>query len=760
MKKIFIILSLFLSVVFKLNAQITLNEGFESGVLNPMITFQTTGSFYSSPGITDNVNFGSTKVFSFGSSTCSSNCFDNYKTTLTVTFPSPTFVDSVMWKEMEIFGNWGSQGQVFLDDIALGSVTIGAQPINSTVPDATPQLKKISINQTVTTIKFVVTDITNSSEIILDDLQIKYKITPRITGYEYWFNDNFANKTTTAVTSTQQLMINQTISTASLTQGINIINFRSFDNLGRFSSVISNFFYKTSASESNPTPNIVAYEYWLNNDYANAVEVNTPIQQQININELIPTNSLGNGIHVFNIRFKDNTGLFSSVISNFFYKTSAPESNPTPKIVAYEYWLDNDYANAVEVNTPIQQQVNVNELITMSVINNGVHNFNIRFKDNTGLWSSVLSNFFYKTPQQIVTQNSITEYRYWFDNDFANAVNLSLSPNQQINLMDNLDLTQVPKGIHEVNFQFKDTLGRWSVVLTDTIEKIALPIADFSYSATVYCDSTEITFENNSIDGDEYLWDFGDGNTSNLVNPTHMFYTPNTYQVSLTVTDITLGTDSTIVIPVVINSLHTSSTITEAACDSYTAPDGQVYTTSGIKTAVIPNAASCDSTITINLTINTVDVSVTQNGIILTANAAADFYQWLDCNNGNSIISGETSQSFTATENGNYAVQVTQNSCTDTSACYSVTTVGILENTFSNDIIVYPNPTDGILKIDLGVTLSEFIVSLNDVNGKLISQTTHKNTKMFELNLNVQPGIYLLTINSENKKATIRLIKN
>ncbi|MEJ5268572.1 MAG: T9SS type A sorting domain-containing protein, partial [Bacteroidales bacterium] len=86
--------------------------------------------------------------------------------------------------------------------------------------------------------------------------------------------------------------------------------------------------------------------------------------------------------------------------------------------------------------------------------------------------------------------------------------------------------------------------------------------------------------------------------------------------------------------------------------------------------------------------------------------------------------------------------------------------VGILENTFSNDIIVYPNPTDGIVKIDLGETLSEFSVSLTDVNGKLINQTSYKNTKMIELNLNAQPGIYLLTIYSENKKATIRLIKN
>lgn len=607
MKKIYILLIAFSCIAIELNAQIVLNEGFESGALSPFISFVSTGTFSVSPGIINNTDFGSTKAFSFGKSTCGSSCFDVFKTTLIVTFPEPTFIESISWKEMEIDGNWGSQGQVFLDDIVFGGAALGAMPVNSGVPNSTPQFKDISINQMVTTIKFAVNDITSASQIIIDDLQINYTLIHRIVGYEYWFNNDFANKTTTLVTSTQQLTINKTVPTTGLTQGINTFNFRSFDNLGKYSSVISHFFYKTS--------------------------------------------------------------------------------------------------------------------------------------------------------EQTVVQNMITEYRYWFNNDFDNAVNLPLTPNQQINLIDNLDLSQIPKGIYEINFQFKDTLGRWSVVLTETIEKTSLPIADFSYSSAVYCDSTTVSFTNNSVDGDEYLWDFGDGNTSNLANPTHTYYTSNTYPVSLTVTDSSLDTDSTIIIPVVINSLHTSSTITETACGGYTAPDGTIYTTSGIKTAVIPNAAGCDSTITINLTINTVDVSVTQSGVTLSSNATGAYYQWLDCDNNNSIINGATSQSFTATQNGSYAVQITQNGCTDTSACYLVTTVGILENTFSHDITVYPNPTDGIVKIDLGEIFSELIVSLNHVNGRLISQSIFKNTKMFELNLNVQSGIYLLTINSGNKKATIRLIK-
>jgi gliding motility-associated-like protein len=62
------------------------------------------------------------------------------------------------------------------------------------------------------------------------------------------------------------------------------------------------------------------------------------------------------------------------------------------------------------------------------------------------------------------------------------------------------------------------------------------------------------------------------------------------------------GCDSTITINLTVNNA-TSSSISPTVCNTYTAPDGAVYTSSGNYTAVIPNAAGCDSTITINLTV-------------------------------------------------------------------------------------------------------------------------------------------------------------
>lgn len=119
------------------------------------------------------------------------------------------------------------------------------------------------------------------------------------------------------------------------------------------------------------------------------------------------------------------------------------------------------------------------------------------------------------------------------------------------------------------------------------------------------------------------------------------------------------GCDSTVTTVLTVKQ-PSSSTLTETACGSYTL-NGQTYTTSGTHTQVIPNAAGCDSTITLNLTINnpTLNPAISVDGHTISAQETEATYQWIDCDNNNAPMQGATSQSFTATTTGNYAVVLT-----------------------------------------------------------------------------------------------------
>ncbi len=196
-----------------------------------------------------------------------------------------------------------------------------------------------------------------------------------------------------------------------------------------------------------------------------------------------------------------------------------------------------------------------------------------------------------------------------------------------------------------------------------------------------------------------------------------------------------------------------------SACGSYTWIDGNTYTTSNTAaTYTYTNVAGCDSSVILNLTISPLDMSISQNGSSLTANQAGANYQWINCSTG-VFIMGATGQTYTATTNGDYAVIVNYSGCSDTSNCFTVNSVGIIENGFGNELLVYPNPTDGKFSIDLGENHNTITITVTDMSGKLIQLKTYNESQLLNLKIEEPAGVYLLVIKSRNKKAVIRLIK-
>ena len=69
------------------------------------------------------------------------------------------------------------------------------------------------------------------------------------------------------------------------------------------------------------------------------------------------------------------------------------------------------------------------------------------------------------------------------------------------------------------------------------------PTADFTGTPTTILERESVTFTNNSEYAATYLWNFGDGETSTLMNPVHTYMNPGTYTVTLRVEN-TLGNDT------------------------------------------------------------------------------------------------------------------------------------------------------------------------------------------------------------------------
>ena len=203
----------------------------------------------------------------------------------------------------------------------------------------------------------------------------------------------------------------------------------------------------------------------------------------------------------------------------------------------------------------------------------------------------------------------------------------------------------------------------------------------------------------------------------------------------------------------------TTAFLTETICKSYTSPSGDsIWTTSGTYTDVILNMAGCDSLLTINLTVNNPDTSVTITGSSLAAVASGTAtYQWVNCAD-MLPIGGATNQSFTATVNGDYAVIVTDNGCADTSACVSITSIGV-EESWLNNIAIYPVPASDQLTISGMSFEGTFTLNLLNSLGQIVVSKTYKGVQQATLDLTgVEAGIYQVQFFTGNKQGVKSIV--
>lgn len=233
-----------------------------------------------------------------------------------------------------------------------------------------------------------------------------------------------------------------------------------------------------------------------------------------------------------------------------------------------------------------------------------------------------------------------------------------------------------------------------------------------------------------------------------------VYTTSGNYTQTLT---STTGCDSVINLDLTINN-STANTITASGCANYNL-NGTIYTTSGTYMQRLTNAKGCDSIITLVLIVSRPNINVTQFKTQLTANAGGVSYQWLDCNSNFTPINGETQATFIASTNGDYAVEIYDGICRDTSICYTVNSVGLKDFHFPSIITAYPNPTKGNILLNLGTTYSNVELTISNLLGEAVYSNTYTNTQEIPLVINSASGLYFVTIKSGSYTSRVKVLK-
>lgn len=279
-----------------------------------------------------------------------------------------------------------------------------------------------------------------------------------------------------------------------------------------------------------------------------------------------------------------------------------------------------------------------------------------------------------------------------------------------------------------------------------------------------------------SVGGGTFDWSPGSGSGSSI-SPSPS--TTTTYSVTYTSLDGCTSTEQTGTVTV--NPVPTVSVADQSICPGQSAtlistptPPGGTYfwTPGGATTSSI--TVSPGSTTNYNLIytqggcasvpeISTVTVlpapaiGVTTVGGTMTSAQSGATYQWLDCNAGMGIISGATSQSYTPSSSGSYAVQVGLGICTDTSSCNVIMITGIAEaNNFG--LSIYPNPANEWINVEnrtgqiLSYEISD-VLGKTVLSGRLIIGTSTIDVAKFA------NGLYFLKT-GKNGDQVMKIVKN
>ncbi|MGV3631090.1 MAG: FG-GAP-like repeat-containing protein [Bacteroidota bacterium] len=242
-----------------------------------------------------------------------------------------------------------------------------------------------------------------------------------------------------------------------------------------------------------------------------------------------------------------------------------------------------------------------------------------------------------------------------------------------------------------------------------------------------------------------------DGNTYTTSNNTAVFVLPggsvngcdSIVELDLTIIPASHGTD------------------VQAACESYTWIDGNTYTSSNsTATFTIPNGSvtGCDSIVHLDLTIQDVNATISVFNTTLTCDVSGGTYIWLDCGD-NTQINGAVSQSFTPTFNGEYAVIVTKNNCTDTSVCVAVNNAGTMDLELSGPLSLYPNPASDWVTVQFG-ELTDVSIRIYDHSGKEVYRADKLDAASHQVSTQFfARGVYIVHVRNGSVSKNLELIK-
>lgn len=287
------------------------------------------------------------------------------------------------------------------------------------------------------------------------------------TSCKYWY-DNETTATEIPLASTNDdITFNLSVAN-NINPGFHALHTQFKNNSCLWSAAVSTIFYHVKCAGASE-----GFQYWFDSDTANR-KFSTSTNYE---NIAITPQNLVHGYHTLNIRFRQGSCLWSSTLSEQFYYVKGNG------IAEYEYWFDDNYANKTKESLTTNGANYVMPIIKTESdkLKNGFHQIHLRYKPNGGLWSSVQSEMFFKRGKDVFQLMDVVECRYWFNGDETKQKNIKTRLITGKEIIQKVDVEELPLGRNYVSMQFKDNGNVWSSIIEDSFTRVNIISKEFLY---------------------------------------------------------------------------------------------------------------------------------------------------------------------------------------------------------------------------------------------------------------------------------------
>ena len=268
--------------------------------------------------------------------------------------------------------------------------------------------------------------------------------------YEYWVDNDYTGKTTGYGTQADGTL-NLSVDMNSLNVGPHFLYFRASNSSGQVSKVNQWLFFKSE--DPAIISGLSGFEYWIDNDYAGRTRTlsgNTTQSFTVDVSDL------ASGAHFLYYREANQAGIYGSIKSLLFYKSS--DTDVVSGLSGFEYWIDNDYAGRTRTSSSNTTQ---SFTVDVSDLTPGAHFLYYREANQAGIYGSIKSLLFYKQ-FETDANDEISGYEYWFDSDYAGRTVSDLPPEDPEYLF--IDTDELKQGLHQFYYRMFTKSGKVSQI--------------------------------------------------------------------------------------------------------------------------------------------------------------------------------------------------------------------------------------------------------------------------------------------------------